>query len=328
VAWWSPVVRTRAQTWTYLELGSDTPQREILPESAYVSILLRSARIVDVRRGLRRFYGVAHATTRLPSRSGRQAEFSTVVAPPQLRDVEADRPEHFIVLSHRLLGPVPYVGGDLEAEVGLFSVASADLTAPYIGLLEAMSRQAGVAFVSVARPFVAPLVQGINLLSGASASTLEIGLANRWRPPHTGWIVALRAPREEGPTRPLSVAEDDFVLLDADGKPVLDYSYLVMEVVAERSRDDWFAIPELATAYGTIQSEYRRGPGEDFDAAVAAFRSSAMTCGDLLLDDALALVEQVDARLRQVGPPRPRTRDSNGAPDLPPLSSIPLFTFA
>src|SRR5262249_50868308 len=163
------------------ELDAGAPHREIVPESAYVSIYLRSARIVDVRRGLRRFYGVVHSTTRLASRTGRYAEFSTVVAPPQLWDVEADRPDHFILLSHRLLGPVPYVGGDLEAEVGLFSVASAELTAPYIGLLDAMSRQAGVTFINVARPFVTPLVQGINLLCGASASTLEIGLANCWR---------------------------------------------------------------------------------------------------------------------------------------------------
>jgi hypothetical protein len=317
-------VRTRAQTWTYVELDARAPRQVIVPESAYVSIYLRSARMVDVRRGLRRFYGVVHATTRLASRAGKYAEFSTVVAPPQLRDVEADRPEHFILLSHRLLGPVPYVGGDLEAEVGLFSVASADLTAPYIGLLEAMSRQAGVTFVNVAQPFVAPLVQGINLLSGASASQLEIGLANSWRPPRTGWIVALRASRADGPAQPLSVTDDDFVLLDANGDPVENHSYLVMEVVAERNRDDWYIIPELAAAYETIRSEYRRGPGEDFDVAVATFRSTALTCNDLLLDDAMTLVERVGAQLHQIGPPRPRTRTTGEAPDLPPLKSIHL----
>jgi hypothetical protein len=321
------MVRTRAQSWTYVELDAGTPRRDIIPDDAYVSIYLRSARIVDVRRGLRRFYGVVHSTTRVAGRTGGYAEFSTVVAPPQLRDVEANRPEHFILLSHRLLGPVPYVGGDLEAEVGLFSVASADLTAPYLGLLEAMSRQAGVAFVNVAKPFVAPLVQGINLLSGASASMLEIGLANSWRPPRTGWIVAVRAPRDDGPKRPLSVSADDFVLLDADGRAVEDHSYLVLEVVADRRRDDWPTIPELASAYETVQSEYRRGPGKDFDRAVAAFRSTALTCNDLLPDDAWELVEQVEARLRRIGPPRPRVRDGSGgdALDLPPLESVPLF---
>ena len=324
MAWWSPMVRTRAQTWTYVELDAGAPRRAIIPESSYLSIHLRSARIVDVRRGLRRFYGVVHATTRLAGRSGRFAEFSTVVAPPQLRDAEADRPEHFILLSHRLLGPVPYVGGDLEVEVGLFSVASADLTAPYIGLLEAMSRQAGVTFVNVAQPFVAPLVQGINLLSGASASQLEIGLANSWRPPRTGWIVALRAPRNGGPAQPLSVASDDFVLLDAHGKPVTEYSYLVMEVTAEQNRDDWYTIPELATAYETIQSEYRRGQSEDFDAAVATFRRIALTCNDLLLDDAVTLVERVDAQLCRIGPPRPRTRTTGEVTEMPPLRSIRL----
>lgn len=327
MAWWAPVVRTRAQTWTYAELGADagaTPQ-VIVPESAYISIYLRSARLVDLRRGFRRFYGVVHSTTRLASRTGTAAEFSTVVAPPQLRDVEADHPEYFIRLSHRLLGPVPYVGGDLEAEVGLFSIVSADLTAPYIGLLEAMSRQAGVTFVSVALPFVGPLVQGINLLSQASVSALEIGLANSWRPPRAGWIVAVRAPRDSGPARPLAVADGDFVLLDADGKPVENHSYIVMEVVAERHRHDWHTIPELAIAYETIRSEYRRGPGENFDTAVAAFRNTTLTCNDLLSDDALTLVERIESWLHRIGPPRPRTRSDGAGPELPPLESIQLF---
>jgi hypothetical protein len=298
----------------------------VLPESAYISIFLRSARVADVRRGLRRFYGVVHSTTRLPSRAGGYAEFSTVTAPPQLRDAEADRPEHFIRLSHRLLGPVPYVGGDLELEVGLFSVASTDLTAPYVNLLETMARQAGVSFVSVARPFVDPIVQGINLLSQASASALEIGLANTWRPPRTGWIVAMRAPRDSGPDRPLSVAADDFVLLDADHKPVDDHSYLVMELVAEQQRDDWYTTPELAAAYETIRSEYRRGRSEDFTSAVAAFRNTALTCNDLLPDDALALVERVESHLRKIGAPQPHTRNGGTAPQLPPLETIQLYT--
>ncbi|MFL6125648.1 hypothetical protein [Actinophytocola sp.] len=96
-----------------------------------------------------------------------------------------------------------------------------------------------------------------------------------------------------------------------------------MEVIAERNRDDWYAIPELATAYETIQSEYRRGPGEDFDSAVAAFRSTAITCNDLLLDDAMTLVDRVDDQLRRIGPPRPRTRTTGEVADLPPLKSIP-----
>jgi hypothetical protein len=108
---------------------------------------------------------------------------------------------------------------------------------------------------------------------------------------------------------------------------VEDYSYLVMEVVAESRRDDWPTIPELADAYATIQPEYRRGPGDDFDRAVAAFRSTALTCNDLLPDDALALVEQVEARLRKLGPPRPRVRGEphDDVPDLPPLESVQLF---
>jgi tetratricopeptide (TPR) repeat protein len=112
--------------------------------------------------------------------------------------------------------------------------------------------------------------------------------------------------------------------LPGTGDQLENHSYLVMEVVAERNRDDWYTIPELATAYETIRSEYRRGPGDDFDAAVATFRSTALTCNDLLLDDAMTFVERVNAQPDQIGPPRPRTRTTGEAPDLPPLKSIHL----
>lgn len=116
--------------------------------------------------------------------------------------------------------------------------------------------------------------------------------------------------RRTGPT--LSVTADDFVLLDANGDPVENHSSL-----AERTRDDWYAIPELATAYDTIQSEYRRGPGEDFDSAVATFRSTTITCNHLVLDDAMTLVDRIDDQLRKISPPRPRTRATARSPTCP-----------
>ena len=67
-------------------------------------------------------------------------------------------------LDQRLLGPVPYVGGDIQAEVGLFSVASGDLTGPYLKLLDLLSQAATVSFIGLALPFVEPIKQGINAL--------------------------------------------------------------------------------------------------------------------------------------------------------------------
>jgi hypothetical protein len=193
VAWWPEILRKRTEDWIYAELSPDQvplPARsgEVEPESAYLSMFLRSARIVDVRRGLKRFYAVVHSTIKLPHRTG-DASFSVVVAPAALRDIDTDRLDRVIQLNQRLLGPVPYVGGDLEIEVGLFSVATSDLVGPYLELLETLSRTAGVAFIGSALPFVGPIVHGINLLAGGGDVTiLEFGLSSTQVPRRPGLV--------------------------------------------------------------------------------------------------------------------------------------------
>jgi hypothetical protein len=49
-------MRSRAEQWTYLYVAVQ-PDGDVEPESAYLSVFLRSAHVVDVRRVLRRPYG-------------------------------------------------------------------------------------------------------------------------------------------------------------------------------------------------------------------------------------------------------------------------------
>jgi hypothetical protein len=124
MGWWSAAMRTRSTQWTYLELPRDAESAPVEPETSYLSVFLRTAYVVDVRRGLRRFHGAVNSSITLPARSGGDAQFIATLAPTSLQDVAPGSADRFIQVNRRLAGPVPYVGGDVEAEVGLFSVAS------------------------------------------------------------------------------------------------------------------------------------------------------------------------------------------------------------
>lgn len=154
MARWAGVFRETAQQHALLDFESEL----IEPRSRYVSILLKSARLTDVRRGLERLYGVVHSMVRVPTDDG-PAEFSGVVTPQQLANVRAGRLDRVIHADYRLLGPVPYIGGTIEAQVGLLSVPSSELTEPYLNLLHKLGEHAVVPFVSLAKPFVEPLVR-------------------------------------------------------------------------------------------------------------------------------------------------------------------------
>lgn len=330
MSWWPEILRKRTEDWIYAELAPDqvpppAHTGDVDPEAAYLSVFLRSARVVDVRRGLKSFYGVVHSTIKLPHRAG-DATFSVVVAPTALRDIDANRLDRVIQLNQRLLGPVPYVGGDLELEVGLFSVATADLVAPYLELLETLSRTAGVAFISAALPFVGPIVQGINLLAGGGDDTiLEIGLSTTHVPPRQGHFVVVRAPKGSLEVADLRVDAADSRLVDGAGRPLGEYPYIVLEIRADPQRDDWRQIPELKAADEAIAREYRAGRREETEEALVAFRRIARTCDDLLLEDGERLAQKMEDKYLEQGPPRPTTRAAIARREFPGMAGLDLY---
>ena len=316
-------MRTRSTQWTYLELPRSVEPPPIEPETSYLSVFLRTAHVMDVRRGLRQFYGAVNSSITMVTRSGADAQFIATLAPTGLQNVDPSSVNRLIQINQRLVGPVPYVGGDVEAEVGLFSVASSELAGPYLKLLESLSKTSTFAFIGVALPFVEPIKQGVQLLAGGSEGTaLEIGFATVWRPLRAGWVVAARVPRTD---ERYSVDPDEGRLLDGAGRPVEDFPYLVLELSVLPTRDDWFRIPELAATYAELQREFRRGRPADVEDALVAFRRTALTCNDLLFDDALRLADRVRQAFVAIGPTGPQVRTSGPATALPELRSFSPF---
>lgn len=332
MAWWSNLWRTRAQDWVFAWLeGKNVPDGAmsgvVESEKRYLSVFLKSAHITDVRKGLTKFYGTVHSHIRLAHRSEGTAEFNVVTTPSDLKDVDARAIDRIIQFNKRLLGPVPYAGGDLELEVGLFSIPSGDLVAPYLELVESMSDTAGVAYVSAALPLAGAIVQGVKLLAtGGSSADLEIGLATTLQEPRLGYCAAVRAPKHALSPKELRVDPADFRLLSAKG-PVTEYPYIVLEIRADARRDDWFKIPELATASQRIQREYRDGRPAAVADALVMFKRIALTCNDLIDDDARNLVQKLHDKYAQIGPTPDASRGSHVPRPTPPdLKDIPLYS--
>lgn len=303
MGFWNTLMRRKAEDWTYLELGANqvptgVGHDGIPPDTAYLTLTLRSLRIVDVRKGLKRFFGTVHSWSSLAHLSGR-AQFQVVTTPAELKDADAAHLDRVISMDRPLLGPVPYRGGGLELEVGLFSVVSGDLVGPFLDVLESMSKAAGVTFVAAAGPFIEPLTQAISVLTGTSRdSLLEIGLAKQWEPT-TGYYAIVRAPRGRIRTEDVSVAADQR-LVDARGDAIQDYPYVVFSIEASRERPNWFEIPELKSAYDDLNREVRRAKVRDAEEAFAVFRRAALTSPDLLIDDARKMTDKVNSHIKEV----------------------------
>jgi hypothetical protein len=335
MSWWRDVWIQRAGTWFFAPLPAanspaKTEPREIAPNTAYVQVRLKSMHVTDVRRGLARFYGTVHSFAAVAHRGGEEARFNTVTTPAALRDVDAKHLDRLIVIDQPLLGPVPFRGGELTLQVGLFSIQSQALVGPFLEILGTLSKLSGVSFVSAALPFAEPLVQGINLLTGgADGSVLEIGISMQTRKPRTGYYVVLRAPRDEVDVQTLGVSDGDFVLTRA-GRAITDQPYMVLEIGADAVRDDWFRIPELQKPYAELKQAVRDGKPKVVEEVLTVFEHAAITSDDLLVEDARRLARLVRQDMEAAFPPALTGRAGHASLDgrgvgMRELAEIPLY---
>ena len=142
---WTDLWRTEAKGWAFGHIGGEVA---IKADKRYVSVMLRQLRIVNARVGFGRFYGTVEFYGRVPHLSGGPIEFASVTTPGQLRNIRKKDLGNFVIGTKRFLGPIPYVGGDLEIEIGLFTIKSQDLLMPYLDLIEDLSNAAGLAFAT------------------------------------------------------------------------------------------------------------------------------------------------------------------------------------
>jgi hypothetical protein len=328
---WNFVMRKQAEDWTYLEFKQDqvpdgVARTAIAPNEGYMSVILRSMRIVNVRKGISKFYGAVQSWIAVPQIGQGLAEFQVVSTPSELKNVDAANLDRVLTMDQRILGPIPYRGGDLRLELGLFSIRSADLAGPFLDILTKMSEAAGVSYVTAALPFVQPIKDGINLLAGADKdSILEIGISRAVMVPQTGYSAVIRAPRGTIDGASLRVAQDRR-LQDQQGAAIRNYPYIVWSVEITTHRPDWFLIPELKKAYEKLNECVRNGQEQAVNDASAAFRSTTLTCSDLLFNDAQTIVDGVQQEV-QVTMKRVETAGpSDPAQNLRPLQELAVFS--
>jgi len=295
------IFKTRSKDWYYGKLNdnqvpNEQPSAIIKPNEFYINIWLRSLRIVDVRKGLNSFYPVVHSFVSLPYLGKKEpVEFNMVTTPTKLQSLDAKRVDRVVTLNKRMLGPIPYRGGDLELEVGLFSIKAADLAGPYLNLMEDISTKAGVSFINQALQFAEPLKTGINLLTGGSDDTiLEVGLSSTYSGNilQSGYYTVIRAEKNKLYPQDLRVDPNDYKLL-YNGKKVEDYPYIVFEITTSEQKADWWAIPRISETYNSLVKSIEEGKVSETEENFMAFKRAVQISSELLPKDRTSIIAQI-----------------------------------
>lgn len=294
----------------------------------YVNVHLKYAHLANLRKGLKRFYGVVHSTTRVPRVGDPDFyEFTKMYNPAGLRGQNAKGYSNLIALNQLLIGPVPYRGGEISIDAGLYSVEAESLLEPYLHLVESLSRAASGMFSGPAALLAEPLRQGFLGLMGDKGDMLEVGLVDSWPAPYQCRILVM-PPSQNGDAGPYTVTEDGHVHT-ADNRVVLDRSYLVLDITATDHHGSWSSVPGLSPAYVRVAEIFRReGHSPDFEDELQRFRVTVETCDDLTANDAAQIFKEVERRFRRIKPP-PSSRNIRGGQgksvDVPELSELDPF---
>ena len=277
--------------------GVVDPPHTLQKDEDYVSIKVRSSRIVDVRKWAGKFYGAVHARSRYLHQDRGLVEYQTVLSPQLMRELDPAHLERVITIDKPILGPVPYFG-QLSLELGLFSVKGSDVAGPYIDVLTSLAETAGVGFFSKALPFVDPLRKGLDLLFGNNnQAELEIGLDEDWSQVKTGTWLVIRAPKGTTALEGLQVDPNDFGLIDQHGQAYREQPYIVFAIEAIERRDDWMTIPELKDAWDKIGAAAKEGELNKAEKLFEHFQIIAKWSPDLVPKDAERLSEKAKKRL-------------------------------
>jgi hypothetical protein len=303
----------------------------IAPESAYVGLYLEAMRISTLRVGFQSFYGSVTSTCVLESRTGQRAELYAVSTPAALHGVDPKHLDRVVTGTIPLVRSMPYRGGGLDAEIGLFAFPGGYLLGPYLDFLGDVAVVASAflppAGALASAALASPVRRGLDLLFGAATDArLEVGLAHTWEPLVSGLYAAVRAPEPQGGFR-VSAGRR---LLNPDGSEVRA-AYLVLRLDAQRQRHDWAKIPDVLAAYQVIAEAARRGDLVSARDALRSFHRIAVLSPDLLAADGRRLHDLVEGEVKRAFPGGQtggwvETRGGLAVGHLPDLKDIPLYT--
>lgn len=304
----------KAEDWTFKPLSPNQipngkPGESIEKNKAYITIKLRSMRVVNVRRGLGKFYGAVYSFIALGHLGTQKAEFQVLTAPTDLQGIDSTNLHKVLCFDKDLLNSVPYRGDGVEIELGLFSIKAENLADSFLKVLGGMSDAAGVSFVSTAIPFVKPLSDAVDLLVGTSKDQiLEIGLSTKVSKPKTGTFVVMRAPKNSIDLSEFQL-DEAFRLVDKNGKTMGDYPYIVYSIESSSERENWYQIPEIAKAFKAVNEAVRKGAIDKIDEAFLDYKRMVLTSPDIIDDDADKMIQRLEEKVEKIkGIPRRRTR--------------------
>lgn len=293
------------------------------PDEVYLEVFVESLRLKQERRFATRFHGVIYSFIKLARDGAPSAELAAITKPGNLADLDPKNLDRVITVEKQMLGAVPWRGGTLGLELGLFSVKSGTLLSPVLDYVTRVSDQAGISFVGKVKPFLPLITEGLDLIAGQTDDVeIELALDSDMTLGRSEMLALIALPKDQVSPADLSLDPTDRKLLHK-GKP-LQEAYCVLSLRCTDRKADYGEIPELAQGFTQFREALRTRRRTLSEEAKQALTSAIWLSPDLIERDKKRLVELVEAEFRRVVPGGGIS--ATDAPDpAAALADLPLY---
>jgi hypothetical protein len=155
-------------------ISPSIPQADFTADKCYFRVWLSDMFLAQTRVGYKAYSPIVHATCRF-NYDGATRDLRLVMGPGQSQILNAAR-DRTVNLNYSLLGPVPYLGGDVELQLALVALQSADYGDQLLDVLGELSQLTGSGEIRSALAFVQPLKKGIEGLFGLQNYRVQLGV--------------------------------------------------------------------------------------------------------------------------------------------------------
>ncbi|KQQ20657.1 hypothetical protein ASF48_08560 [Rathayibacter sp. Leaf299] len=331
MSWFGDLLKRASTTaptdWTFLrdlaDPGSDVADKAFVTDEHYVEVWIESARLEAGRRWFSRFSATVYSSVTLATEGAESAHALGMHTPSE--ELQKDDRDRVLLVSKRVLPAVPWRGGVLDLELGLFSVNHGDLITPVLKYVTSVASKAGISVAVAVDPFVPLVTEGLGIIAGQTSETqVEIGLDTSLPLTKSGYYAVVAAPRTDIGDRSLVIDPDDMRLEFPDGER-LAAGYCVFSIRRVEQNSEWASIPDLKKSWASIATAVvEREQARAYD-ALDNFRSVLAFDPNLVQKDKDALLRKAKERVDGAFAPSPNWAPQQ-QPDLEPLDSLDLYS--
>lgn len=303
MGWISNVIDTikgrQPTTWTFVEgiplAGSTIGTQPIEKDECYVELYVDSLKLGRARRFATTFNGVVYAFATTAREGDIPSKLSAVTKPQEITNVGDADLNNVITFNRRMFKVIPWRGGPLDLELGLFSVKTGNIASDIADYVVRLSNTISPGITSTFNPLVPLVTEGLDMMAGQTEEVeLELAVDTSLQL-HSGKHYALiRLPREKIDPAKLHVAEGG--RLQHKGSDV-EVSYCVFSIRPRRDNPEWGSIEDLRQRFDDLKDAILSGKQSDAEDAIAAFRRAVIVCPDLITEDKKALIQRANDQM-------------------------------